>query len=98
MLACLRILILKLVKLNNIISQKNRGNSRHIGYSLFGVFSMNVSYYLQNRETILKKQAEYRAANKDKIREYNRKRYARNAANSSAKVSERQKQILIEVN
>lgn len=60
---------------------------------------MNDSYYLQNRETILKKQAEYRAANaanKDKIREYNRKRYARNAGNSSAKVSERQKQILIE--
>lgn len=57
---------------------------------------MNDSYYLQNCETILKKQAEYRAANKDKIREYNRKRYARNAANSSAKVSERQKQILIE--
>ena len=55
---------------------------------------MNDSYYLQNRETILKKQAEYRAANKDKIREYNRKRYVRKAGNSSAKVSERQKQIL----
>lgn len=58
---------------------------------------MNDSYYLQNRESILKKQAEYRAANREKMREYNKKRYARKAGNSSAKVSERQKQMLIEV-
>ena len=60
---------------------------------------MNDSYYSKNRETILKKQAEYRAANRDKIREYKRKQYAKRSqkvGNTSIKVAERQRQMLIE--